>query len=81
MMAKRIEGQKLELQTHWSYDGLNIEGVRRRVAYIPSIRFGHFDGSVARSISELVPPLDGYDECQVAIMANLAGGWIRMQFL
>jgi hypothetical protein len=40
-----------------------------------TIRFGHFDRSVARSRSELVSPLNGYDECKVAIMANLASGW------
>ena len=40
-----------------------------------TIRSGHFDGSVARSRPGLVSPLDGYDECKVAIMANLASGW------
>ena len=39
-----------------------------------TIRFGHFDRSVTRSRSKLVSPLKGYDERQVAIMANLPGG-------
>src|SRR5229473_2168216 len=37
MMAKRREGQQLELRTCWSCNGLNAESVRRRVAYIPSL--------------------------------------------
>jgi hypothetical protein len=40
-----------------------------------AIRFGHFDGSLARSSSELVSPLDSCDEGKVAIMENLASGW------
>jgi hypothetical protein len=40
-----------------------------------AIRFGHFDGSLARSSYELVSPLDSCDEGKVAIMKNLAGGW------
>jgi len=40
-----------------------------------AIRFGHFYGSLARSSSELVSPLDSRDEGKVAIMENLAGGW------
>jgi hypothetical protein len=40
-----------------------------------AISFGHFDGSLSRSSSELVSPLDSCDEGKVAIMENLAGGW------